>query len=110
MKSHKEGRIINIISQAGLYGKAERAPYHASKYAVKGFTDSMILELAKYGISVCGFYPDKMNTKFFAKAGNDYSTKDFIDVAESVRCLEFIVETPISLNIPELGLKKLNQY
>ncbi len=110
MKSLKSGRIINIISQAGLYGKAERAPYHASKYAVKGFTDSMILELASHGISVCGFYPDKMNTKFFAKAGNKYSTKDFIDVSESVRCLEFIVETPFELNIPELGLKKLTQY
>lgn len=34
MKQRKSGRIINIISQAGLEGKAERTVYNASKWAV----------------------------------------------------------------------------
>lgn len=110
MKRVKSGRIINIISQAGLYGKAGRAPYHASKYAVKGFTESLAFELAPHNVSVSAFYPDKMQTHFFEKAGNKKNTREFIKVEESVRCIEFIVNTDNNLNIPELGIKRLTQY
>lgn len=110
MKKIKSGRIINVVSQAGLYPKAERSVYHASKYAVRGFIDSLAIEVAPYNISICGFYPDKMNTHFFEKAGNKKNCKNFIDVEESVRCLEFLVETKDGLNIPELGLKRTDQY
>lgn len=110
MKNVKSGRIINIVSQAGLYAKGERSVYHASKYAVRGFTDSLAIELAPFNISVSGFYPDKMNTHFFEKAGNKKNIKDFINVAEAVRCIEFIVNTDPKINIPEIGIKKLSQY
>lgn len=110
MKKLKKGRIINIVSQAGLYPKAERSVYHASKYAVHGFTQSLAIELAPFGISVSGFYPDKMNTHFFAKAGNKKDAKNFIEVDQAVRAIEFIVETDENLNIPELGIKTLGEY
>lgn len=110
MKKLRSGRIINVVSQAGLIPKAERSVYRASKYAVRGFTESLIPEVAPYNISICGFYPDKMNTNFFKKAGEKIKTNDFIDVSESVRCLEFMVNTSPDLNIPILGLKKLSYY
>jgi short-subunit dehydrogenase len=110
MKKIKSGRIISVVSQAGLYPKAERSVYHASKYAVRGFIDSLAIEVAPYNISICGFYPDKMNTHFFEKAGNKKQIKNYIDVNEAVRCLQFIVETKDNLSIPELGIKRIDQY
>lgn len=110
MKKIKSGRIINVVSQAGLYPKSERSVYHASKYAVHGFTQSLAIELAPFGISVSGFYPDKMNTHFFEKAGNKKDAKNFIEVEEAVRAIEFVVETSSNLNIPELGIKNLGEY
>ena len=110
MKKVRIGRIVNVVSQAGLYPKAERSVYHASKYALRGFTDSLAIELAPFGIAVSGFYPDKMNTHFFAKAGNKKDAKNFIEVDQAVRAIEFIVETDPNLNIPELGIKTLGEY
>lgn len=110
MKNVKRGRIVNVISQAGLYPKSERSVYHASKYALKGFTDSLAIELAPYGIPVSGFYPDKMNTHFFAKAGFNKDMKNYIEINEAVRAIEFIVESSEKLNIPELGIKNLGEY
>ena len=110
MKKVRIGRIVNVVSQAGLYPKAERSVYHASKYALRGFTDSLAIELAPFGIAVSGFYPDKMNTHFFAKAGNKKDAKNFIEVDQAVRAIEFIVETDPNLNIPELGTKTLGEY
>ena len=110
MKKMKRGRIVNVVSQAGLYPKSERSVYHASKYALRGFTDSLAIELAPHGIAVSGFYPDKMNTHFFDKAGNKKDTKNFIELDQAVRAIEFIVETDDNLNIPELGIKTLGEY
>ncbi len=110
MKKLRSGRIINIISQAGIIPKAGRSVYRASKYAVKGFTDSLLLEVAPFNVSVCGFYPDKMNTNFFQKGGTNVKTNDFIDVSEAVRCIEFMVDSPADLNFPEFGIKKIDQY
>lgn len=110
MKKVKIGRIVNVVSQAGLYPKLERSVYHASKYALRGFTDSLAIELAPHGIAVSGFYPDKMNTHFFDKAGNKKDTKNFIELDQAVRAIEFIVETDDNLNIPELGIKTLGEY
>lgn len=110
MKKVKRGRIVSVVSQAGLYPKSERSVYHASKYALHGFVQSLAIELAPHGISVSGFYPDKMNTHFFAKAGCKKDAKNFIEVDEAVRAIEFIVETSTHLNIPELGIKNLGEY
>ena len=49
-KHNGKGVIINVISQAGLYGKALRSVYHASKWAVTGFTKSLQEELKGTGI------------------------------------------------------------
>lgn len=110
MKNIKSGKIINIVSQAGKYPKSDRIVYHASKYAVAGFTDSLAIELAPYKINVSGFYPDKMNTHFFEKAGNKKDKKNFINVDDAVRCIEFLVDSDPSFNILDIGIKNLSQY
>jgi len=105
MKKEKSGRIINVSSQAGLEAKTERSVYSASKWAVTGFTKSLSIELAGSGVAVTGFYPGKMKTKLFAKAGVEKDMSNFMELSDVVRAVEFIVETPDSLTIPELGIK-----
>ena len=106
MKKQKSGRIINVISQAGLYPKAERSVYTASKWAITGFTQSLQLELEKSNIAVTGFYPGPMKTDFFKKAGIEKDTKNYMNIDESVRALEFIINTNEDISIPELGIRK----
>lgn len=45
------GRIVNVSSQAGLVGSRGNAVYAATKAAVFGFTKSIALENARYGIT-----------------------------------------------------------
>lgn len=104
MKQTKRGRIINIISQAGFYPKAERAPYYASKWAVTGFTKSLALELAGSGVAITGFYPGAMQTNMFATSGDARDTSQYLNLSEVVRALEFVIETPVEINIPEFGI------
>jgi short-subunit dehydrogenase len=105
MKSKGGGRIVNVISQAGLLSKAERSIYFSSKWAITGFTKSLALELIPYKISVSGFYPGSMKNSFFDKAGSSKDTADYMELVDVVKALKFIVEVPGELNVTELGIK-----
>lgn len=106
MKQEHSGRIINVISQAGLNARAGWPIYIASKWAVTGFTKSMQQELEPFGISVTGFYPATINTELFNKSGAPKDTSKDLDPDEAARAVEYIVRCDNSVHIPEMGIKQ----
>lgn len=58
-------KILNIISTAGLRGKVNESVYCASKFAVRGFTESLQKELVDEDIKVSAVYMGGMNTPFW---------------------------------------------
>jgi NAD(P)-dependent dehydrogenase (short-subunit alcohol dehydrogenase family) len=52
MIPRRSGNIINISSVSGRMGHANRSPYSASKWGLIGLTQSLALEVGKYGIRV----------------------------------------------------------
>ncbi|MFC3885364.1 SDR family NAD(P)-dependent oxidoreductase [Bacillus songklensis] len=65
--SRPEGKIINIVSTAGLRGKVNESVYVASKFAVRGFTESLQKEYADTRLSIIGAYMGGMDTPFWDK-------------------------------------------
>jgi NAD(P)-dependent dehydrogenase (short-subunit alcohol dehydrogenase family) len=61
------GKIINISSTAGKRGVARYAAYCASKFAVRGFTQALALELAPYHINVNAICPGLTDTERVAE-------------------------------------------
>lgn len=59
------GKIMNIISTAGLRGKINESAYVASKFAIRGFTESLVKELEHTPISVSAVYMGGMDTPFW---------------------------------------------
>ena len=57
------GKIINLSSVAGKQGRARYAAYCASKFAVRGFTQALALELAPHGIHVNAICPALIETE-----------------------------------------------
>ena len=51
------GRIVGIASLTGLTGVPTRTGYAASKHAMRGFFDSLRIELAESGVTVTMIYP-----------------------------------------------------
>jgi NAD(P)-dependent dehydrogenase (short-subunit alcohol dehydrogenase family) len=52
MIPRRSGNIINISSVSGRRGHANRSPYSVSKWGLIGLTQSLALEVGKYGIRV----------------------------------------------------------
>ena len=59
------GRIINMVSICGIRGKMNYAAYCTSKFALRGFTQSLALELAPHGIMVNAICPGLVDTERF---------------------------------------------
>ncbi len=62
MIARKEGKIVNIGGSSGLRGYPMRTAYSASKWAVRGITRTVALELGKYNINVNAVCPGIVET------------------------------------------------
>ncbi|MGH7874668.1 MAG: SDR family NAD(P)-dependent oxidoreductase [Candidatus Binatia bacterium] len=62
MIGQRSGRIVNTASNYGLTGSALRTPYSAAKAAIIGFSKSLALELAPFGIAVNIIAPGPTDT------------------------------------------------
>ncbi|KZT25819.1 acetoin reductase family protein [Neolentinus lepideus HHB14362 ss-1] len=66
VKQGKGGRIVGACSIAGKTGMRDTAAYCASKFAIRGLTQSAALEWGKYGITVNAYAPGPIDTAFLA--------------------------------------------
>jgi NAD(P)-dependent dehydrogenase (short-subunit alcohol dehydrogenase family) len=64
MRKQGSGRIINISSIGGKFYEPFGAWYHATKFAVEGFSDSLRLELKPFGVDVVIIEPGPIITEW----------------------------------------------
>ena len=56
------GRVVAVSSLVGLTGVPTRTGYAASKHAMRGFFDSLRIEIGRHGVSVTVAYPGFVDT------------------------------------------------
>ena len=71
MRKQKSGCILQISSVGGRLALPGSTPYHAAKWAVGGFTESLAQEVAPFGVKVCALEPGGMRTNWGARAHQD---------------------------------------
>jgi NAD(P)-dependent dehydrogenase (short-subunit alcohol dehydrogenase family) len=71
MRKQKSGCILQISSVGGRLALPGNTAYHASKWAVGGFTESLAQEVAPFGVKVCALEPGGMRTNWGARANKD---------------------------------------
>ena len=70
MRQQRSGHIINISSIGGRIGTAGNAAYHAAKWAIGGFTESLALETASFNVRVTALEPGGIRTNWGRRAYN----------------------------------------
>jgi NAD(P)-dependent dehydrogenase (short-subunit alcohol dehydrogenase family) len=68
MKARGYGRIVNLVSRAGIIGVPGNAAYGAGKGGVFGLTNVASRDLAPYGITVNAVNPSSTDTRMVARA------------------------------------------
>jgi NAD(P)-dependent dehydrogenase (short-subunit alcohol dehydrogenase family) len=71
MRRQKSGYILQISSVGGRLAVPGSTAYHAAKWAVGGFTESLAKEVASFGVKVCALEPGGMRTNWGTRAHQD---------------------------------------
>jgi short-subunit dehydrogenase len=78
LKEAGEGHVVNISSVFGLLGIPSQSAYNAAKFAVRGFTEALRLELdiEACGVSATAIHPGGIKTNIARNAKIDKSVED----------------------------------
>ena len=91
MRAVRSGRILNMASIGGHFGEALGAWYHASKFAVEGFSDSLRLELHSFAIRVIVIEPGPIRTEWargaYASADKYSGTGPYAELVKAMKGL-----------------------
>jgi NAD(P)-dependent dehydrogenase (short-subunit alcohol dehydrogenase family) len=71
MRKQKSGHIFQVSSVGGRLGIPGNTPYHAAKWAVGGFSDSLAMEVASFGVKVCTLEPGGIRTNWLRRASQN---------------------------------------
>ena len=98
-KIKKDGSdIVNVSSTVGLKGYLSQAVYGASKWAMRGFSANLQVELKGTKSRVISFCPGGFKTKLFEKATGIDNTED---VSQWMRAEDVAVALKQTLDLPK---------
>lgn len=108
-KNHSD--LIFIGSEAALKGSRKGAMYCASKFALRGFTQSLREECAKSNVRVSLINPGMVKTAFFGQLsfepGDDQS--NFIEPEDVAETVSYVLNSRAHIVIDEINLSPLNK-
>jgi short-subunit dehydrogenase len=105
MLKNKSGHIINVSSTSGLRARDYEPIYSASKWGLRGFTESLRLAAAPHKIRVTGIYPGGMQTNFWA--GNEPSSMNsFMQPADVAEQIINVIKSPSSISPAEVVIER----
>lgn len=101
MRERRSGTIVNISSIGGLVGVPYTGLYGATKFAIEGMTETMRMELHRFGINVVLIEPGDIQTSFPANRRRVAAAEDSVYREEFERTLQIIEEDERNGTPPE---------
>ena len=108
MKKAKYGHIVNISSIAGITGIEKMSAYNATKFAVKGMSESLFKELRPDGIKVTCILPGSIETNFFDDLGEQFASSQKMDPNDVADSILFCLESNSSFHPVNIELRPFN--
>jgi len=107
MKRQQLGHIINIASIAGTTGIENMAGYCATKFAVRGFSQSLFKEVRNDGIKVTCISPGSTQTNFFDDIPGATANDSMMSPVDIAGFIIYSLETPFNFHVVEVEMRPL---
>ncbi len=119
MKKNKEGTIINVSSIAGIKGFDSHSVYCGTKFAVRGYSETVRAEVASENIRVTIISPGVVKTNLLEGTTNKDikkgyeewrdEAKAFIHANDIANSISYVLEQPKSVTIREIVIGPTTQ-
>ncbi len=101
IKKAKKGHIVNISSVLGMVSLPTVSAYNASKFAVRGFTESLRQELEGTSVHVCCVHPGGIDTNIALNSRGAINNMSQVEKAERFK--------KVARTSPEYAAKKITK-
>lgn len=108
MKQQRAGHIVNMSSIAGTMGLAEATGYSATKFAVRGFSQSLLKEVRTFGIRVSCVFPGSVNTEFFGHYDAMTANETMLSPDDVASTVLHVLSLPPNADVSEVEIRPLN--
>lgn len=101
--------IVNVASTVGLKGYVDQAVYGASKWAMRGFSNNLQVELKDTPCRVISFCPGGFKSKLFEKAtGDDNTTSEgeWMKPDDLAIFMKQILDLPKNMEVSEVIINR----
>jgi 3-oxoacyl-[acyl-carrier protein] reductase len=109
MKGKKSGSIVNVASTSSMKGFANGSAYSASKFALRGFTQSLMEELRPFNIRVFQVNPSEVTTALGNPEREERKEIDFkLGPEQLAQTIVSVLMLPEKAFVPELSVWATN--
>jgi NADP-dependent 3-hydroxy acid dehydrogenase YdfG len=105
MLAHNSGHILNVSSTTGMKARADEPIYAASKWGLRGFTESLRMAASAHNIRVTGVYPGGMQTAFW-DGEEPRDTSKFMKPEDVAAAILDVIKTPSSIAPSEYVIER----
>ncbi len=113
MRAQRSGHIVNIASTAATRAWANASAYHASKWAIVGFSRALGVEGRPHGIRVTTVIPGGMKTHFFDRFASQGipmpDQEDLQDPANVAQVIVFATTVPADSALQEVMITPVTE-
>jgi len=109
MRNKKAGSIVNIGSTSSMKGFSNGSAYSASKFALRGFTQSLLEEVRQYNIRVFQVNPSEVTTALGNPEREERKEVDFkLGTDQLAQTIVSLLQLPDKAFVPELSVWATN--
>ncbi len=105
MRKRRGGQIVNVGSGLSYVGRGGWSLYAATKFALRGMTESVRHEVAKEGIKVCLVAPGYTQTSFFDDFPDPVSFEGALRPEDVAHAIVSVIEQPATSDIKEITVR-----
>ena len=107
MIERNRGDVVNVGSTVGFKAYPNQSVYGTSKWAVRGFTESLQAEMKDKDVRVIGFYPGGFKSELFKKAtGKNMDLSRYMDAHDIAKSLLDILSLPRSMEVSSIIINR----
>ena len=103
----KGSSIVNILSSAAKNVYTDWSSYCMSKFALRGFSETLREELRPRGIRVIAVYPRAVDTPIWDSVPGDWPREKMMKAEEVAKAVAFAVSCPSNVLIEDITLGNL---
>lgn len=108
MRAQKSGTIITIASLAAKNGFSGGAAYCASKFAVRGLMNCLLLEVRNDNIRCVTIFPGSVDTAFYDNISKPNTTTKMLQASEIADSVWTASRQPIGATVSEIDIRPTN--